>query len=130
MLGRTVDDPQTTRRFLADYRRTAADLVAANYYGRLRELTVKGGLRGTHPESGGPFFDHWIDALQCEGINDIPMGEFWKRNSEPDGPITCRRRQPQPEAGRLRRAHLRQAGLPGRGVHLVRLRLDRRSVDA
>jgi hypothetical protein len=44
-------------------------------------------LRGTHPESGGPFFSHWIDALQCEGINEVPMGEFWKRNSEPDGPI-------------------------------------------
>ncbi len=89
LLGETVDDAETTRRFLADYRRTAADLVAANYYGRLRELTLKGGLRGTHPESGGPFFGHWIDALQCEGINDIPMGEFWRRQSEPDGDISC-----------------------------------------
>ncbi len=88
VLGATVDDAETTRRFLADYRRTAADLVAANYYGRLRERTVAGGMRGTHPESGGPFFGHWIDALQCEGINDIPMGEFWKRKVEPDGPIT------------------------------------------
>ena len=88
VLGAAVDDAETTRRFLADYRRTAADLVAANYYGRLRELTIAGGLRGTHPESGGPFFKHWIDALQCEGINDVPMGEFWKRNVEPGGPIT------------------------------------------
>ncbi|MCX6880374.1 MAG: glycosyl hydrolase [Verrucomicrobia bacterium] len=88
VLGRTVDDAAATRRFLQDYRRTVADLVAANYYGRLRELTLQGGLRGIHPESGGPFFDHWIDALQCEGVNDVPMGEFWKRNSEPDGPIT------------------------------------------
>ena len=110
LLERTVDDPETTQRFLADYRRTAADLVAANYYGRLRELTLKGGLRGTHPESGGPFFDHWIDALQCEGINDIPMGEFWKRNTEPDGPITWPpQTNPDRQAGRLRRAHLRQA---------------------
>jgi hypothetical protein len=89
LLQKTIDDPQATQRFLSDYRRTAADLVAANYYGRLRELSVKGGLLGTHPESGGPFFDHWIDALQCEGINDVPMGEFWKRNSEPDGPISA-----------------------------------------
>lgn len=87
LLQGTVDDVPTTQRFLSDYRRTAADLVAANYYGRLRELTLKGGLRGTHPESGGPFFEHWIDALQCEGINDVPMGEFWKRNQEPEGPI-------------------------------------------
>jgi len=88
VLGQTVDNAAETRRFLQDYRRTAADLVAANYYGRLRELTVKAGLRGTHPESGGPFFTHWIDALQCLGVNDVPMGEFWKRNREPDGPIT------------------------------------------
>ena len=49
VLGQTVNNAAETRRFLQDYRRTAADLVAANYYGRLRELTVKGGLRGTHP---------------------------------------------------------------------------------
>ena len=87
LVNKTVDDAAVTQRFLQDYRRTAADLVAAHYYGRLRELTLQGGLRGTHPESGGPFFEHWIDALQCEGINDVPMGEFWKRNSEPDGPV-------------------------------------------
>ena len=88
VLGATVDDTETTQRFLLDYRRTSADLTAANCYGRLRELTLKGGMQGTHPESGGPFFTHWVDALQCEGINDIPMGEFWKRSTEPDGPIT------------------------------------------
>ena len=82
----TVDDLPTTQRFLADYRRTIAELIAANYYGRFRELTLRGGLRGTHPESGGPGICCWIDALACEGINDIPMGEFWKRNAEPEGP--------------------------------------------
>ncbi len=90
VLGQTVKSPSETRRFLQDYRRTVADLTAANYYGRLRELTIRGGLRGIHPESGGPFFTHWIDALQCEGINDVPMGEFWKRNSEPNGEIIHR----------------------------------------
>jgi len=89
LLQRTVDDPQATQRFLDDYRRTLGELVAANYYGRFRELTLRGGLRGTHPESGGPGICCWIDALQCEGINDIPMGEFWKRNAEPEGPVSC-----------------------------------------
>ena len=42
LLQRTVDDPQTTRRFLADYRRTVGELVAENYYGRFRELTRQG----------------------------------------------------------------------------------------
>ncbi len=87
-----VDNVAETQRFMQDYRRTVADLFATNYYGRLRELTVKGGLRGTHPESAGgaSFSSVWIDPLQCEGINDIPMGEFWKRNSEPNGSICVR----------------------------------------
>jgi alpha-L-rhamnosidase len=88
VLGQTVDNAEETKRFVQDYRRTAADLVAANYYGRLEELSVKGGLRGSHPESGGPFFQHWIDPLECMGRTALPMGEFWKRNSEPNGPIT------------------------------------------
>ena len=65
----------------------AADLYAANYYGRLSELARRYGM-GQDSEAGGPFFFQSIDALQCEGINDIPMGEFWKRNVEPDGPIS------------------------------------------
>jgi hypothetical protein len=88
VLGQAVDSAEATSRFMQDYRRTAADLVAENYYGRLEELSRKGGLRGTHPESGGPFFTHWIDALQCMGRTAIPMGEFWRRNYEPAGDIT------------------------------------------
>ncbi len=88
VLGQIVDNVEGTARFMQDYRRTAADLVAANYYGRLEELSVKGGLRGSHPESAGPFFEHWIDPLECLGRTAVPMGEFWKRNSEPNGAIT------------------------------------------
>ncbi len=97
LLEKTVDSAETTQRFLADYRRTVADLVAANYYGRLRELTRQGGLRGTHPESGGPFFKHWIDALQCEGIKSLPgtarrdpAGHFARCAGQDQG--ACRRR--------------------------------------
>jgi len=84
MAGWTVDDTEATTRFGQDFRRTVADLVAANYYGRLAELTVKGGLRGTHSESGGPG-SHWIDALQCLGSEAVPMGEFWLRPGALDG---------------------------------------------
>ena len=125
VLGQTVDDAAETRRFLQDYRRTAADLVAANYYGRLRELTVKGGLRGTHPESGGPFFTHWIDALQCDGINAMPMGEFWKRNRA-DGhrPPTTRLKQAA-SAAHIYGKPLCQA----EAFTSLALRLDRRSLE-
>ena len=85
LAGKIVDSREVSNRFLWDYRRTIGDLFAEKYYGRLSELSHRHGI-GTHSESGGPFWPH-IDALQCEGINDIPMGEFWKRMHEPDGPI-------------------------------------------
>ena len=85
LADKIVDSPEITARFRWDYHRTVADLFAANYFGRLGELGRRHGL-GQDSESGGPFFIHSIDALQCEGLNDVPMGEFWKRNWEPDGP--------------------------------------------
>lgn len=83
LAGRTVETAEITERFRWDALRTFADLFAANHYGRLSERSKRHGL-GTHPESGGPAH-YVIDGLQTEGINDIPMGEFWKRNQEPDG---------------------------------------------
>jgi hypothetical protein len=82
---RIVDGRQVSNRFLWDYRRTIGDLYAESHYRRMRALAQKHGI-GTHPESGGPFWLH-IDALECEGINDVPMGEFWKRVPEPNGPV-------------------------------------------
>ncbi|MDP6635979.1 MAG: glycosyl hydrolase [Phycisphaerae bacterium] len=84
LAGKIVDSKEVSDRFARDYRRTVADCIAENYYGRLSELSRKHGM-GIHPESGGPFFTHWIDALQCLGKSDIPMGEFWARRTEPAG---------------------------------------------
>ncbi len=80
LAGRIVESREATHRFLWDIRRTIGDLYAANYYGRLAELSHRAGI-GIHPESSGPFWHH-IDALQCAGGNDIPMTEFWKRTDE------------------------------------------------
>ena len=76
LTNRKVGDETLTERFLWDYRRTLADLIAENYYGRLATLAHEHGL-GTHCESGGPFFTHNIDAQECLNTDDIPMGEFW-----------------------------------------------------
>jgi len=84
LAGKIVDSKEISDRFLHDCRRTVADCIADNYYGRLSELSHKHGM-GIHPESGGPFFTHWIDALQCLGKSDIPMGEYWARKIEPSG---------------------------------------------
>lgn len=76
LAGKTTDTPELAKRFMWDYRRTVADLIAENYYGRLGELSAHYGL-GMHPESGGPYYDQFIDALQVLGISDVPMAEFW-----------------------------------------------------
>ena len=89
LAGKVVDSREVTDRFLHDCRRTVADCIAENYYGRLSELSREHGM-GIHPESGGPFFTHWIDALQCLGRSEIPMGEYWSRRTEPTGSIWYR----------------------------------------
>lgn len=78
LAGYVVGDRATTNRFLNDFRRTLADLIADGKYATFREFAHAEGL-GVHPESGGPHAAP-IDALQCLGRNDIAMGEFWARS--------------------------------------------------
>jgi (4-O-methyl)-D-glucuronate---lignin esterase len=73
--GRIVDSRDTTNRFLADLRRTVADMIASNHYGYFAELAAKYGL-GTHPEAGGPHGTP-IDALENFRDSSFPQTEFW-----------------------------------------------------
>lgn len=73
LAGYIVDSYEISERFLWDFRRTIADLLAENYYGYFAELCHKHGLLfSTEPYGNGPFED-----LSCGGRADIPMGEFW-----------------------------------------------------
>lgn len=76
LAGKTLGTAELTDRFTWDYRRTVADLTAENYYGRLAALCHEHGLR-LESESGGPYYSQYIDAMECEGVNDLPMAEFW-----------------------------------------------------
>jgi hypothetical protein len=73
--GRIVNSREESNRFLHDFRRTMGDLVIANHYQLFRDGARRHGLL-IHPESGGPH-PVPIDAQQCLGFNDAPMGEFW-----------------------------------------------------
>ena len=75
LAGRIVDSRAVSNRFLYDFRKTFADCIAENHYGRFRELCHQRGVE-YHAESGGPP-PLPIDALECLGKTDIPMGEFW-----------------------------------------------------
>jgi len=75
LTGRIVGDLDVSNRFLFDFRRTQADLVADNYYGRLQGHARAAGLT-FHVEGygSGPF-----DSLQVSGRVDVPTAEFWSR---------------------------------------------------
>ena len=86
LAGQIVDSQVISARFLRDFRRTTADLMAENHYGRFAELSRRSGM-GIHPESGGPFFVSTMDPLMNLGRSEIPMGEYWIRKSEPAGKV-------------------------------------------
>jgi hypothetical protein len=75
MAGHVVGSSEQSTRFLNDFRRTLADLMAENKYEGFSERARALGV-GIHPESGGPHAGP-MDALRNLGISDMPMGEFW-----------------------------------------------------
>ena len=80
LAGYVVDSGEASQRFLWDYRRTLADLVAENHYGTLQKLAHDRGM-GVMAEAVGIGMPTVADELQCKGYTDIPMGEFWVHNN-------------------------------------------------
>jgi len=75
LAGRVVGSAETSDRFLFDFRRTLADLMADNYYGRMEQRVRAAGLEFAVEGYGpGPF-----DELQVSGRVQYPMTEFWTR---------------------------------------------------
>ena len=77
--GRVVDSPAIADRFLWDVRRTIADLLADNYFGKLNELCHRRGLK-FEGEIAGVMVQTTVDQLQIKGRCDLPMGEFQMPN--------------------------------------------------
>ena len=75
LTGRIVGDRETSDRFLFDFRRTLADLMADNYYGRMADHARDAGLT-LHVEGYGPGA---FDPMQVSGKAPVPMTEFWSR---------------------------------------------------
>ncbi|WP_228714534.1 glycosyl hydrolase [Posidoniimonas corsicana] len=73
--GYAVGSREESNRFLNDFRRTIADLIADGKYQAFAHYAHQRGV-GIHPESGGPHAAP-VDALQNLGLSDIPMGEYW-----------------------------------------------------
>lgn len=75
LAGRIVTSAEVSDRFLWDFRRTIADLLAENHYGKLADLTHKQGIK-LYSEAAGISLPVIQDALMNKGRVDIPMGEF------------------------------------------------------
>ncbi|HUV96920.1 MAG TPA: glycosyl hydrolase [Acidobacteriaceae bacterium] len=73
--GRIVQSRVASNNFLADLRRTVADLIVQNYYDHFAQRAAAYGL-GTHPESGGPH-GFPIDSLESFRSSAFPQTEFW-----------------------------------------------------
>jgi hypothetical protein len=77
--GRIVGSRDLSNRFLADLRRTVADLVNT-HYDRLAEHAKQFGL-GIQCESGGPHSAP-IDALETFRSSAVPQTEYWAMSPE------------------------------------------------
>ncbi|OAM89784.1 glycosyl hydrolase [Termitidicoccus mucosus] len=79
--GRIVGSAEASDRFLYDYRRTVADLMADGHYKRFEELCREHGLEA-ESEAAGPSWSATMcmDALKNLGRVSRPMGEFWQDN--------------------------------------------------
>ena len=76
-----VESPETSQRFMADYRRARNDVFRDKFYGTMVDLCHRHGLKW-HSESGGPWKrDPAIfgeaDQLAFLARNDMPQGEYW-----------------------------------------------------
>ena len=76
LTGRPLGNLEESERFLWDFRRTIADLIAEKHYGTFQELCHQNKMLFT-AEAPGINMPTVADQLQCKARTDIPMGEFW-----------------------------------------------------
>ena len=74
--GHVVGSLEESERFLWDFRRTIADLIAEHHYGTFQKLCHKNNMLFT-AEAPGIGMPTIADQLQCKARTDVPMGEFW-----------------------------------------------------
>ncbi len=79
IFGARIGGPETTERFLFDYRKTLGEVLVDAYYRTAVEVARAAGLK-IKSEAGGPgppIHTPPIDALLANGAVDSVQGEFW-----------------------------------------------------
>lgn len=76
LMGYVVESPETTSRFLLDWRGVVGDLFANKFYRRMAELGHEKGLTVVYETAAGDVFP--ADIMEYFKYADIPMCEFWQ----------------------------------------------------
>lgn len=76
LTGRVVQTTERSERFLADWRRTIADVIADSHYGIFAAVLRDRGLT-YYAEAPGTDRPATADPIQAKRRVDVPMGEFW-----------------------------------------------------
>ena len=76
LFGYVIDEPETTSRFLLDWRGTIGDLFANKFYRRMAELGHERGLAVVYETAAGDVFP--ADMMEYFKYADVPMCEFWQ----------------------------------------------------
>ncbi len=78
--GFTINDRETTDRFLFDFYNLRSELVIANHYAKAREICNRYGIEFTSEAAGpGPpvHLDVPMESIKSSGVLSWPRGEFW-----------------------------------------------------
>ena len=75
VFGYVIDSPETTSRFLLDWRSVIGDLFANKFYRRMAELGHAQGLTVVYETAAGDVFP--ADIMEYFKYADFPMCEFW-----------------------------------------------------
>ena len=76
LTGRVVESADATDRFLWDFRRTLADMLAEHHYDQITAILKERGMGhyGESHESGRAFIG---DGMEVKRTNDVPMSAMW-----------------------------------------------------
>lgn len=79
LTGQVVESAQASDRFLWDFRKTIADLIADEHYGELEDVLHERGMAhyGESHESGRAFV---ADGMEVKKFNEIPMSAMWTQS--------------------------------------------------
>jgi len=79
LTGQVVESAEASDRFLWDFRKTIADLIAVEHYGQLEETLHERGM-GHYGESHEAGRAYVVDGMEVKKMNEVPMSAMWTQS--------------------------------------------------